>query len=273
MIQDIQPHFFNNQYQKMHATMLDYVLVYQHNSILIKQMGELPTFKDCELTPNETNTQYLFSVDQNHYFLYKYEMEVTDGFEYVAVHTFMNQALGYDGFVAVSGFHLFNWYENNKYCGKCGKRLVHDDKERMLRCLECGNLVYPKLAPAVIVGIIKDNQLLLTRYSGRAFKRYALVAGFAEVGETIEATVKREVMEEVGLHVTNIRYYKSQPWGLSESLLMGFYADVEGDATITLDQEELEFAAFFTKAAIPTNYSTTSLTGEMIDNFINSKHE
>ena len=81
----------------------------------------------------------------------------------------------------------------------------------MMRCSACGNTVYPKIAPAVIVGVINGDKILLTKYNGRAYKKYALIAGFTEIGETAEETVAREVMEEAGIKVKDITYYKSQP--------------------------------------------------------------
>ena len=90
-------------------------------------------------------------------------------------------------------------------------------KERMMRCPRCGQMEYPEICPAVIIAVTDKNRLLLSKYAGRTYKRYALLAGFTEIGETLEETVKREVMEEVGLKVTNIRYYKSQPWSFSDT--------------------------------------------------------
>ena len=104
-------------------------------------------------------------------------------------------------------------------------------------------------------------------YAGRNAKRYALIAGFAEIGETLEETVKREVMEEVGLKVKNIRYYKSQPWGLSGSLLAGFVCDLEGEDTITLDKNELAVAQWFEREEIPYDDYDVSLTREMMIQF------
>lgn len=95
-------------------------------------------------------------------------------------------------------------------------------------------MVFPKISPAVIVAVTDNDRVLLTKYAGRTYKNYALVAGFNEAGETIEQTVRREVMEEVGLKVKNLKYYKSQPWGLSGSLLSGFFCELDGDDKITL---------------------------------------
>ena len=110
---------------------------------------------------------------------------------------------------------------------------------------------YPKICPAVIVAVLDGERILLTKYAGRSYTRYALIAGFAEIGETIEQTVHREVMEEVGLRVKNLRFYKSQPWSFSDTLLMGFYCDLDGEDRITLDQDELAVAEWFNRGQIP----------------------
>lgn len=134
-------------------------------------------------------------------------------------------------FAGVTGHQLFQWYSKRRFCGCCGKPMLHSQKERMMECPSCGNQEYPVLCPAVIVGITNGDKIILSKYEGRRFKRYALIAGFAEIGETIEETVHREVMEEVGLKVKNLRYYKSQPWSFSGTLLFGFFCDVDGDDT------------------------------------------
>ena len=137
----------------------------------------------------------------------------------------------------------------------------------MLKCPHCGNEIYPKIAPAVIVGVKDGNRLLLTRYAGRAYKRYALVAGFNEIGETPEETVQREVMEEVGLKVRNIRYYKSQPWGVDSDLLLGYFCDLDGSDQIRLDHDELETGEWFEREEIPVEDDGISLTRAMIRAF------
>ena len=116
---------------------------------------------------------------------------------------------------------------------------------------------FPKICPAVIVGVTDGNRILMSKYAGRSYKKYALLAGFTEIGETVEETVAREVMEEVGLKVKNIRYYKSQPWAFSDTLLMGFYCDLDGDAEVTLDEEELALAEWFERDEIPVERPET----------------
>ena len=170
-------------------------------------------------------------------------------------------------FALGAGESLWRWYEANRFCGHCGAPMAHGTSERSQVCPRCGQTVYPKICPAIIAAVYDGDRLLLTRYRGRPFTRYALVAGFNEIGESIEDTVRREVMEEVGLRVKNLRFYKSQPWVFTDSLLMGFFAQLDGPDAITLQEDELSEAAWFDRRNIPTDHSGISLTGEMIEYF------
>ena len=128
-----------------------------------------------------------------------------------------------------------------------------------------------KIMPAVIVAITNGDKILLSKYEGRGLKQYALIAGFAEIGETIEETVYREVMEEVGLKVKNLRYYKSQPWSFSGTLLFEFFCDVDGDDTLTVDHKELSIAQWFERDKIIGQDTNSSLTNEMMMAFASGK--
>ena len=135
-------------------------------------------------------------------------------------------------------------------------------------CPKCGNILYPRINPAVIIGVIdkEANKLLVTRYKV-GYGHNALVAGFTEIGETLEETVSREVMEEAGIHVTNIRYYKSQPWGIASDILVGFFCEVTGDREITMDNNELKFASWLSPKEIELQPLEYSLTNEMMKVF------
>lgn len=170
-------------------------------------------------------------------------------------------------FCGITACHLAGWYELHRICGKCGTPTKHGEKERMLECPLCRAIFYPRISPVVIVGVTDGRRLLLTRYANRPGVNYALVAGFCEIGESIEGTVRREVMEEVGLRVTNLRFYKSQPWGFSGSLLFGFYCDLDGDDKVTVDQNELAEAKWMERGEIPAADTSISLTSEMIESF------
>lgn len=149
--------------------------------------------------------------------------------------------------------------------------------ERKLVCPACGLQVFPKISPAIIVGVKNDNQLLLTKYSA-GYNHYALIAGFVEIGETLEDAIRREVYEETGLEVENIHYYKSQPWAFSQSVLVGFFADLAPKDTYPTseyknDDGGLALAKWFTRDKIPHDERREdSLTWTMIEAFRNGEN-
>ena len=171
------------------------------------------------------------------------------------------------GAVLTAAHHLWQWMRRNRFCGGCGGRMEHDGAERALRCLACGQVNYPMIAPAIIVALTCGDAILLAKSANSPWKHYGLVAGYVEVGETLEQAVAREVAEEVGLKVKNLRYYKSQPWSFSGTLLFGFFCDVDGDDTLTVDHEELSVAQWFDRDKIIGQDTDSSLTNEMIRKF------
>ena len=122
----------------------------------------------------------------------------------------------------------------------------------------------------MIVGVIKGDSLLITRYRN-GYAHNALVAGFTEIGETLEQTVEREVMEETGVHVRNIRYYKSQPWGMAQDLLAGFFCEADGDGEIRMNEDELKYAQWVRREDIVLQPNNLSLTNEMMSVFRDGK--
>ncbi len=267
MLHDIQPSAYDNSFRQEVPDADSRMIFIRDNAVLVKETDagiSFPAFQ--EIPPRDYAHIYLFSVDDTRFFLAG-DMEPFGDYEYRDMMEFRYKKPKAMAFAAATACQLHGWYSKNRYCGRCGFVMIHDKKERMMRCERCGNLVYPKLSPAVIVGVTDGDRLLMTKYTGRLYKRYALVAGFAEIGETIEETVRREVLEEVGVCVKNIRYYKSQPWPFSDSLLMGFYCDLDGSDTIILDETELEAAEWIHRKDIDVEADGISLTNEMIVQF------
>jgi len=186
-------------------------------------------------------------------------------YEFIPVAQLRNYQPKHRVFAGMVGYEYHVWYDTHHFCGRCGSKMQHGIVERMLQCPECGCMEFSRLFPAVIIGIVdrQRNKVLVSRYAGRQYKSYALIAGFCEMGETVEQTVHREVMEEVGLKVTNLRYYKSQPWPPSSSLLFGFFCDLDGESSITLDDHELEEAEWLSREDLPDD-EDYSLTREMM---------
>lgn len=162
-----------------------------------------------------------------------------------------------------------DWYISHRYCGHCGSKNIIDDKDMMMKCPECGQVHYSRIAPAIIVAINKDDKLLMAKHSYHNKINYALIAGFVEAGESIEEAVYREVKEEVGINIKNVSYVKSQSWPFPNSLMLGFTAEYEsGD--ILVDGDEILKAKWFNKNEIKLYDSDISISDWLVKNFINT---
>ena len=278
MIQDIAPHRYSNAYTPLPPRPRDCVLYYEpHKTLLRRHKDQIvfPTFEELNSHNHgiQNEATFLFAIDDCCFYLADHVDPVPlSGFTLENTEVFRLADPQHLAFAGITGYQLYQWYHSRRFCGCCGSPMEKDAKERMLFCPVCKSMEYPKLSPAVIIALTHKNRLLLSKYAGRTFKKYALLAGFVEIGETLEDTVKREVMEEVGLPVTNIRYYKSQPWSFSGTVLMGFFCDLEGDdEQITLDEHELSLAQWFDREDIPVSPARDSLTNEMIMTFVRKK--
>lgn len=159
--------------------------------------------------------------------------------------------------------HILHWSSMNQYCGCCGHKTMDKVDERAKICPNCGNVIYPRISPATITAIFKGDQILLAH--NRNFRKdlHSLIAGYVEPGETLEQCVEREIREEVGIKVKNIKYFSSQPWSFPDSLMMAFTAEYEsGD--ITVDNCEITDAAWYKADNLPEIPSIDSVAGRMI---------
>ena len=276
MLQDLEFGRLENEFQNKTATAEDIVLCFDKGQVLLCRNADdsltLPTLAQMEGWATKSPTQYVFRMQARNYFLWNGEIPDADGgFGFEPVRSLRQLKSKEICFAVMTGWHLYNWYLSNRFCGRCGTQTQHDSKERMVRCPNCNNMIFPRISPAVIVAVTDGDRLLLSKYAGRDYTRYALLAGYAEIGETIEQTVHREVLEEVGLQVKNLRYYKSQPWGVDGNILMGFFCDVDGDKTIHIDETELSMADWYDRNALPAHDDGISLTREMIRIFEEGK--
>ena len=238
------------------------------------RQGQLTVPVRSELTgQTEESFRFLFTLDETPCFLLTGEEPYEgESFSYVTLRELRRNCPADSKaliFAAYTAYQLNEWYRDNRYCGRCAHPTAAALDERALDCTSCGRRIYPRINPAVIVGVISRDKdhILMTKYVDRPVYSYALVAGFTEIGETLEETVQREVMEEVGLKVRNIRYYKSQPWGIADDILAGFYCDVDGDETIRMDQRELKEAQWFARDEVTGQPDDFSLTNEMMMTF------
>ncbi len=270
MIQDIFPSVMHNTFVCCTPDKNDYFLRFDVDGKLLVRVDDHQIRFLTGTAVSAEDAVYLFSVDEQRYFLLRSDVPPTDadGFAYYSLRELRSKGGQKELFAVYTAYHLWKWYHENQYCGCCREAMTLHPRERALLCPKCGHIIYPRINPAVIVGVIKDDRILVTRYR-KGYAHNALIAGFTEIGETLEQTVSREVMEEVGLKVKNIRYYKSQPWGSAQDLLVGFYCEADGDADIHMDENELKYAEWIPRDAIELQPDAISLTNEMMERFKN----
>lgn len=266
MIQDIAPHKLKNTFDPEARPKSGDCLIYYHKGEMAAELTE-DRLDFPRAGAREKDLPYLFSIDDTAFFLASEEPKDC------AMHPmkeFRNRPLLPKEYVfaAFTAMHLAEWYQHHRFCGCCASVLQHSKTERAMVCPSCGEVYYPRINPAVIVGVKKGDCLLLTKYR-RGFSQNALIAGFTEIGETLEETCAREVMEETGIRIKNIRYYKSQPWGVASDLLTGFLCEAEGDDEIRPDTSELKEARWVPREEIELQAMDYSLTNEIMAGFKN----
>lgn len=276
MIQDIAPHKFHVEFTQCKPDKDDILLVFNSNgNLLVSEYEDVDGLRTYFPAVDEFDAvgemNFLFRVDDTNFFMIKNDNITEDKkWHFVGAEYFRTAYPMWKAFAGVTALQLYRWYENNRFCSRCGAKMHRGTTERSLICESCGKTVYPTISPCVIVALTDGkDRILLTKYNSKHSKytRYALIAGYTEIGETLEDTVRREVMEEVGLKVKNITYYKNQPWAFTDTLLNGFFCELDGNDKITRDENELAEAVWVERKDVPIYDSHISLTNEMIEKF------
>lgn len=184
------------------------------------------------------------------------------------LHDFDDSAMA----VASKAWQFRNWFKNIKFCSHCGGVLIPNENDYGRKCESCGMIFYAPISPAVIVAIEREGKLLLAHNTAWPETRYSVIAGFVEPGESLEETVKREILEEVSIEVRNIKYFGSQTWPFPNSLMLGFTADYE-HGEIKPDGVEISRAGFYSPDEIKTMNlpNRESISRKLIENFM-SQH-
>ena len=240
-----------------------HAVVMSHNSVLIKDNTPLILFKNIvEHFGNQIVR--VFFADNLMYVDIDCEQEL-QGYSFIepkyciVSHEKINKACQW-----------LSWYKRAKFCQTCAEKLHFLDNSLQKKCFVCNALFFPNLAPAVIVLIRKDKQMLLARSAHFPTGVFSLIAGFVDPGESAEDAVTREVYEEVGLKINNIRYFASQSWPFGGSFMMAFIADyVSGE--IQIDTQEIEQAAWFGVDNLPPTPTSNSIACKLINHCINTK--
>ncbi|MDO4478466.1 MAG: NAD(+) diphosphatase [Lachnospiraceae bacterium] len=283
MIHEIAPHFLDNQYHGGRTPAGDSpIILFFPPQLLVKDTEELTFLTYDEIKEHLAGPcRYLFNIDGTNYFLGTPAEGCVTGEKDDRICTIAGARLmnwvdlrranpRYEAFAGMTAMHLNTWYSSVRYCGRCGTKASHDDTLRMMKCPKCGLMMFPKINPAVVVAVTDGERLLLTRYARRN-GNFALIAGFIEIGETAEECCAREVMEEVGIHIKNIRYVGSQPWGFDGNLMLAYTAELDDSHKITLDEDELSEARWMLPEEVPVVTEDSSLTRDIINRFRNGE--
>tara|TARA_R110002110_G_scaffold14698_1_gene67651 strand:+ start:76802 stop:77614 length:813 start_codon:yes stop_codon:yes gene_type:complete len=166
---------------------------------------------------------------------------------------------------------LLDWERDHQFCGRCGQRMRVDQAERAMCCDTCSIINYPRIAPCIIVLITRGEELLLARNANFPRPMYSTLAGFIEAGETAEETLIREVREEVGVEVKNLRYFQSQSWPFPNQLMLGYFAEYAG-GDIVCDPAEIADAQWFHYSDLPMIPPRSSISGQLIEHYIAHLH-
>jgi NAD+ diphosphatase len=232
------------------------------------QSASVPSARDMrDLGLSPKRSQYLGILGEQHCFACELEEGCTppEGMQWSGLRALFG-AID-DSLFAVAGraFQIVDWDRSHQFCGRCGTPTEIKNHERARECPSCGQVHYPRIAPAIMALVRRGREFLLARSPHFAPGMYSALAGFVEPGETLEQTLVREVREEVGLEVANMRYFASQPWPFPHSLMIAFNADYAG-GEITPAPGEIEAAEWFTADRLPPALpSKISISRRLID--------
>ena len=252
-----------------------YWLLFKGNKILtLEDKGKLtlPDLELYKLSMKLARRQYLGRVEGRSCYVAELipDAVVPEGMSFYDLRQLLGQIPDDLFFLAGKAFHILHWDRTHQYCSKCGEQTDNKIDERAKLCPSCGFVDYPRISPAIIVAITRGREILLAKGSRFQADFYSVLAGFVEPGETFEECVHREVGEEVGLKVKNLKYFGSQSWPFPDSLMVGFTAEyASGDMDI--DNNEILEAGWFTAEQLPRIPSTGSIARRLIDWFVQTK--
>ncbi|MHB8125215.1 MAG: NAD(+) diphosphatase [Desulfitobacteriaceae bacterium] len=249
-----------------------YWLLFKGNKFLaLENNGQfaLPDIDLYKLNIKLVRRQYLGRVDERSC----YTAELTpdtitpEGMSFCDLRQLFGQIPDDLFFLVGKAYQIMHWDRTHQYCNRCGAQTETKMDERAKLCPSCGFVNYPRISPAIIVAITRGREILLAKGSRFKAAFYSVLAGFVEPGETFEECVQREVGEEVGLKVKNIKYFGSQPWPFPDSLMVGFTAEYDS-GEINIDQREILDAGWFTVDQLPLIPGTGSIARHLIDWFV-----
>lgn len=244
--------------------MQTYIALCEKNIILRQDENSL-SISDFEKLKSENPVAEYFEEKQNdlHVLVLSSQEKLPAEYKSIMLREFFATHSEEENFKAFRAKALFNWHSETKFCSACGTKLVPHKTLTAFCCPQCGRQVFPRISPCVIVVVSKGDKILLARHTYRNQDIYACIAGFMEAGESAEEAVRREVMEEVGIKIKNVKYRGSQSWPFPDQLMLGFTAEYES-GELKLQPEEIADAQWFDPDNCPASPKPGSIAYRLI---------
>lgn len=240
------------------------------NSLIVLANDDGVFLKDKDIIWDQDKLIRKFHIDNSQYMVAELHENIVlnNKFKTITLRQALSSVDMHQFSLLAKAFSIIHWDKSHKFCGHCGNATVKQKNKYERLCAACNVSFFPRISPSIIVLIHDKDKLIMARSPHHAPGVYGLIAGFVEVGETIEETVHREVKEEIGLEIKNLVYKGSQPWPFPDTLMLGFTAEY-ASGKINIDKNELEHADWYKYDNIPGRPSLQiSIANKLLDEFI-----
>ncbi|MET0357411.1 MAG: NAD(+) diphosphatase [Cellvibrio sp.] len=249
--------------------------VVAEEKFLCTQDGAIALVAENEL--GDLSIELMLKLSLKHHDGYDVKIVVAEkkdlhGFQWLDLRSFLGVVSEPEFQTAGRALQLLRWHFDHQFCGRCGKPTIEHAHDLAKSCVSCSIDFYPRLSPCIITLVTRGDECLLAWHLRSKDEKYSCLAGFIEIGESPEQTLAREVMEEVGVRVSNIQYFTSQPWPFPGQLMLGYFAEYAG-GEIQVDAREIRAAKWFRYDQLPKVPPVTTISGRLINTFVQSRQK
>ncbi len=254
----------------MQTTHVHYVVA--DEKFLCTASGQIATLshEDMKCLELELHVKHALKSQRAEDFVANVAFKEIPGFHWRGLRSLVESVSEEDFQTAGRALQILRWHFDHQYCGRCGKPTEQHSRDFAKVCVSCKLDFYPRLSPCIITLITRGDECLLAWHTRSKEEKYSCLAGFIEMGESPEQTLTREVKEEVGVSVANIRYIASQPWPFPGQLMLGYFADYAG-GEIKVDDEEIQAAYWYRYDELPKIPPASTISGRLIRTFVQER--